>query len=133
MRSIPSLRWGKLWLEVSANTIRVLNEKYEEVAVHQRSYELAREPIIDWIKYLPAVTRKPYAFKYTAFFRTLPTVWQTYFNDCDIDEGKKMLNILSPIIVDGKLDQATIAMEYEGVTDADSFLAYYRRLTEPSK
>lgn len=44
-----------------------------------------------------------------------------------------MLNILSPIIVEGKLDQATIAIEYEGVKDADSFLAYYRRLTEPSK
>ena len=44
-----------------------------------------------------------------------------------------MLNVLSPIIVDSKLDQATIAMDYTGVKDADSFLAYYRRLTEPSK
>lgn len=129
----PAYNRCQVWLEVSADTIRVLNEKYEEVAVHQRRYELVGAPIIDWIKYLPAVTRKPYAFKYTAFFRTLPTVWQTYFNNCDIDESKKMLNILSPIIVEGKLDQATIAMEYEGVKDADSFLAYYRKLTEPSK
>ena len=128
----PAYNRCEVWLDISADTIRVLNEKYEEVAVHQRSYELAGQPLIDWMKYLPAVARKPFAFKYTSFFKTLPTVWQEYFNNCNIDESKKMLNILSPIIVAGKLDLATMAIEYTGVNDADSFLAYYRRLSEPS-
>ncbi len=129
----PAYNRCEVWLEISADEIRVLNEKYEEIAVHTRNYDLVGAPIIDWLKYLPAITRKPNAFKYTAFFQTMPIVWQEYFNSCGVDEGKKMLNVLSPIIVDGKLDQATIAMEHSGVTDADSFLAYYRKLTEPSK
>lgn len=44
-----------------------------------------------------------------------------------------MLNVLSPLIVDGKLNEATAAMELSGARDADSFLAYYRRLKEPVK
>ena len=119
--------------EISANEVRVLNEKYEEVAHHQRAYDLLKEPIIDWLKYLPAITRKPYAFKYTAFFKTLPTIWQEYFNGCDIDEGKKMLNVLAPIIIDGKLEYATEALKHEGVKDSQSFLTNYRRLTEPKE
>ena len=129
----PKYNRCEVWLDVSADTIRVLNEDYEVIVAHQRQYELIGEPLIDWTKYLPAITRKPYAFKYTAFFKTLPNVWQTYFNNCGIDESKKMLNALSPIIVEGNIDKATKAMEYSGVKDTDSFLAYYRKLSEPEK
>ena len=127
----PEYNRCEVWLEISANSIRILNEKYEVIAVHKRCYEILGKPIIDWIKYLPAITRKPNAFKYTEFFRTLPPVWQLYFNNCGVDDGKKMLNALAPIIIEGNLDKATIAMDHEGVKDADSFLAYYRRLIEP--
>lgn len=37
----------EVWLEISANIIHVLNEKYKEVAVHHRNYELVGQPIID--------------------------------------------------------------------------------------
>ena len=42
-----------------------------------------------------------------------------------------MLGVLSPLIVNGKLDEATAVMELSYVTDTDSFLASYRSLTEP--
>ena len=92
----------EMWLEISADDIRILNEKYEQVAIHKRFYELAKKPIIDWISYLPAISRKPNSFKYTEFFLSLPDIWQNYFNFADFDERKKMLNILTQIIIQDK-------------------------------
>lgn len=126
----PEYNRCEVWLEISAEEIRVLNEKYEEISVHERHYEVVKEAVIDWLKYLTAITRKPNAFKYTAFFKTLPTVWQAYFNDSDFDSGKKMLNVIAPLIAEGKLDDATAVMELTNVKDADSFLASYRSITE---
>jgi hypothetical protein len=123
----------EMWIEISADTVRVLNDKYEEVVVHKRCYDQATQPIIDWIKYLGAISRKPNSFKYTSFFKELPIVWQEYFNNADFDESKKMLNALAPIIIDGKLDDATITMEIGNIRDTDDFLASYRSLTEPTK
>ena len=122
----------EMWIEISADTVRVLNDKYEEVVVHKRCYDQATQPIIDWIKYLGAISRKPNSFKYTSFFKELPIVWQEYFNNADFDESKKMLNALAPIIIDGKLDDATITMEIGNIRDTDDFLASYRSLTEPT-
>ena len=129
----PEYNRCEMWLEISADDVRVLNDKYEEVIVHKRCYEQQTQPIIDWMKYLGAISRKPNSFKYTSFFKELPIVWQEYFNDADFDESKKMLNALTPIILDGKLDEATITMEIGTIRDTDDFLACYRSLTESTK
>lgn len=129
----PEYNRCEVWLEISADDIRILNEKYEEISTHQRHYEIVGEPIIDWLKYLTAITRKPNAFKYTAFFKTLPPIWQNYFNDSDFDSSKKMLTAIAPLIAEGKLDDATAVMELTNVKDADSFLASYRSITELNK
>ena len=128
----PEYKQCGMWLEISADEIRILNEKYEQVAIHKRFYELAKKPIIDWISYLPAISRKPNSFKYTEFFLSLPGIWQNYFNFAEFDERKKMLNILTPIIIQDKLDEATAVLELTEVNDTDSFLTAYRSLTEPS-
>lgn len=123
----------EMWLEISADNVRVLNNKYEEVVVHARCYGQQTEPIVDWLKYLGAIGRKPNAFRYTAFFKELPTIWQGYFNDADFDERKKMLNALTPIIIEGKLADATITMELGNIRNSDDFLACYRSLTESTE
>ncbi|MHC1694059.1 MAG: hypothetical protein AB9835_02030 [Eubacteriales bacterium] len=88
------------------------------------------EPVVDWIKYLTAISRKPKAFKYTQFFKELPIVWQEYSNRADYDDSKRMLSALTPIILDGKLDEATVALEVHEIHNVDEFLLIYRNLTE---
>lgn len=129
----PEYHRCEVWLEISAEEIRILNDKYEEVVIHKRRYGLETEPIVDWLKYLNAIGRKPNAFKYTSFFKSLPIVWQDYFRQADYDDQKQMLNVLTPIILDGKLDEATIAMELGDIKSTDEFLLTYRNLTEPPK
>ena len=82
----PEYNRCKLWLEIGANTIRVLDEKYREIVLHQGCYSVKTEPIIDWTKYLVAISRKPNSFRYTAFFKELPKVWQEYFKKADFDD-----------------------------------------------
>ena len=91
----PEYNRCELWLEIGADIIRVLDEKYREIVIHTRCYSVKTEPIIDWTKYLVAISRKPNSFRYTSFFKDeLPKVWQEYFNKADFDERKKMLNLL---------------------------------------
>lgn len=123
----------KMRLEISAEYVRVLNDKYEEVVVHKQFYGQKTEPVIDWLKYLGAISRKHNSFKYTSFFKGLPTVWEDYFNAADFDERKKMLNVLTPIILDDKLDEATITIKIGNIRDTEDFLACYRSLTESTK
>lgn len=126
----PQYHKCSLWLEITADKVRILNEKYEEIAEHKRYYGQQKQPIVDWIKYLDAISRKPNSFKYTPFFKELPKVWQEYFKYADFDDSKKMLNILTPIIIDGKMVEATIAMNKSNVNTPDDFLLSYRNLLD---
>ena len=120
----------ELWLEVNAEYIRILNEKYEQVGEHKRIYEQQGEPIVNWLNYLEAISRKPNSLRYTGFFKNLPDVWQKYFRECGYDERKKMFNALVPIIQEGHLDEATIVMQIAHIKDSDDFMACYRSMTE---
>jgi transposase len=130
----PPFASCEVWIELTAKHIRVLDEKYTEIAIHERKYEKLESPVIDWLAYLPAVAKKPNAFRYTEFFKTLPNIWQDYFNQNDYEKNKRMLSVLSPLIMSGNIADATCAIELalaNGKDDADSFLACYRSLTEP--
>ncbi|MGH4052528.1 MAG: IS21 family transposase [Clostridium sp.] len=125
----------EVWIESTANYVRILDEKYLEIAKHERKYILMDSPVIDWLKYLPAIVKKPNALRYTDFFKTLPETWQDYFNKGDYSKNRKMLTIISPMIISGNLVDATAAIELaleNGKDDADSFLACYRSITEPA-
>lgn len=131
--SNPSYPKEDLWIEITADEVRVLNEKYELITVHNRSYEVLTKPIVNWIEYLPAIVRKPFSFMHVEYFKTLPDIWQSYFKNNDRVENRKMLDVLVPLILESKLDLATTALEImnkNAPTDADSFLACYRSLTE---
>ena len=130
----PQFTQCEVWVEATAGRIRILDEKYSEIASHERCYEKLVSPVIDWIAYLPAIVRKPHALRYTEFFKTLPPIWQNYFTQGDYEKNKRMIAILSPLICSGNLEDATTAIEMAtacGTDDADSFLACYRKLTEP--
>ena len=128
----PEFNRCELWLEIGAENILVLDEKYREIVVHKRQYCVKTEPIIDWKKYLVAVSRKPNSFRYTSFFKELPEVWQIYFKQADFDERKKMLNILTPIILDEKLHEATTLLKTKKIKDAEDFRPSFRGLHDTS-
>ena len=126
----PEFNRCEVWREIGAENIRVLDEKYNEIVIHKRQYSQMTEPIIDWRKYLVAISRKPNSFRYTSFFKELPDIWQEYFKNSDFDERKKMLNILTPIILDNNLEEATNILETKSIKDSEDFLACYRRKTQ---
>ena len=126
----PEYAECEMWLEIGTSELRVLNENYEQVAVHRRKYEREVEPVIDFDNYIGTLSRKPRAFLNSPYFLTLPRLMQDYLNRCQYTELKKMLLTLVPIIQEGKLGDAAAVLELSTIRGADDFTAAYRALTE---
>jgi hypothetical protein len=120
----------EMWLEVGTSELRILNEKYEQVAVHKRKYGHAFEPNIDFENYLSALSRKPRAFLNSPYFPTLPQPVQRHLSNCQYADLKKMLLTLVPIIRCGKISDAAAVLELSTIRTTDDFTTAYRALTE---
>jgi len=128
--SSPEYAACELWLEVGVSELRVLNEKYEQVAVHPRQYAREIKPVIDFENYVGALSRKPRAFLSSPYFGTLPQAVQAHLKDCSYQELKKMLLTLVPIIREGRIGDAAAVLELSSIRDTDDFILAYRALTE---
>jgi len=95
----------------SSPELRVLNERYEQIAVHKRRYGREMEPIINFENYIGALSRKPRAFVDSPYFPTLPKPVQDHLRACTYPDLKKMLLTLVPIIRDGKITEASTVLE----------------------
>lgn len=129
--SSPEYAQKVLWLKVKANTIEIMDQEYHVIAVHPRLYGEQKESMI-WEPYLKLMAKRPTALKYTGFFKELPTAMQDYFNKCSPDEKKKSLNILLNMVKNTDIQTASKAFEESlnrDLTDADSVLAIYNRIT----
>ena len=126
----PEYRECEVWLEVGTSELRILNEKYEQVAAHKREYGPTYEPIIDFENYVGTLSRKPRAFISSPYFKTLPEVVQNHLKNCKYADLKKMLLTLVPIIREGKIGDAAAVLELSTIRSADDFAAAYRALTE---
>ena len=120
----------EMWLEAGTSEIRILNEKYEQVATHKRKYGHNVEPAIDFENYISALTRKPRAFLDSPYFLTLPATVQNHLQNCSYADLKQMLLTLVPIIRDGKIGDAAAVLELSTIRSADDFAIAYRALTE---
>ena len=120
----------EMWLEAGTAEVRVLNEKYEQIVVHERKYDHAFQPTIDFENYIGALSRKPRAFLRSPYFLTMPEPVQKHLNNCTYPELKKTLLVLVPIIRDGRLGDAASVLELSEIRSADDFVAAYRALTE---
>lgn len=120
----------EMWLEIGTSELRVLNEKYEQVAVHTRKYGHQFEPAIDFENYIGALSRKPRAFMNSPYFPTLPEAVQEHLKSCQYAELKKMLVTLVPIIREGKIGDAAAVLELQTIRTSDDFAAAYRAMTE---
>jgi hypothetical protein len=119
-----------MWLEIGANEIRILNDKYEEVARHKRKHKRAKEPIIAFENYVSELIRKPRAFIASPYFSTLPEAVQKHLKSLTYPELKKTLLFMLPIFEEDKIGDAAAVLELSTIRDADEFAAAYRALTE---
>jgi len=126
----PEYAECEMWLEVSVNELRVLNSKYEQIAVHNRKYGHGIQPTIDFENYIGALSRKPRAFLASPYFQTLPELIQIYLKNCGYADLKRMLLALVPIIREGKINDAAMVLELSTIRNSDDFSAAYRALTE---
>jgi hypothetical protein len=120
----------EMWLEIGTTELRVLNEKYEQVAVHKRKYGHQTEPAIDFDNYIGALSRKPRAFLNSPYFLTLPNAVQNHLKSCGYKDLKQMLLTLVPIIRNGKIGDAAAVLDLNTIRTADDFAIAYRALTE---
>ncbi len=120
----------EMWLEVGTSELRILNRKYEQVAVHKRVYNHKTEPVIDFENYVGALSRKPRAFLSSPYFPTLPEAVQKHLRACGYKDLKEMLLTLVPIIRDGRIGDAAAVLELLTIRTVDDFKASYRALTE---
>jgi transposase len=126
----PEYTECEMWLEIGESELRVLNERYEQVAIHARKYEHGFLPVIDFENYIGALSRKPRAFLNSPYFPTLPTSVQEHLKKCSYAELKKMLLALVPIIREGRIGDAAAVLELQTIRTADDFQTAYRALTE---
>ena len=126
----PEYAECEMWLEIGTSELRVLNEKYEQIVVHQRRYGDETEPIIDFENYIGTLSKKPRAFLSSPYFPTLPEVVQTYLKNCKYADLKQMLLTLIPIIREGKIGDAAAVIELSNPRNTDDFVIAYRALTE---
>jgi len=126
----PEYAECEMWLEVGANEIRILNERYECVATHIRKYGRQSDPEIKFAPYITSLVRKPRAFLKSPYFLTLPETVQNHLKNCAYQDLRKTLLMLLPIIQDDKLGDAAAVLELSEIRSPDDFAAAYRALTE---
>ena len=126
----PEYAKREVWLEVGANEIRILNEKYEYVVTHTRRHDKKRTPEIRFENYIPTLVKKPRAFMQSPFFQTLPETLKAHLQRLAYNDLKKTLLALMPILQDGKAGDAAAVLELSEIRNADDFLLAYRALTE---
>ena len=129
----PKYSECEMWLEIGTSELRILNENYEQIAVHERRYGKEIEPIINFDNYIGSLSRKPRAFLNSPYFSTLPQTIQEHLNACNRADLKKMLLTLVPIIRDGKIGDAEAVLELVEIKNTDDFEAAYRALTEDTR
>jgi len=126
----PQYPEREVWPEIGTSEIRVLNEKYEQIAAHKRKYAGDAAPVIDFENYVETLAKKPRAFLASPYFLTLPASVQEHLKKCAYPELKKMLLTLAPIIKEGRIGDAAAVLELAPIRDTDGFITAYRALTE---
>jgi hypothetical protein len=120
----------EVWLEIGTSELRVLNENYEQLAVHKRKYATEVTPLIDFENYVGTLARKPRAFLSSPYFATLPATVREHLRKIAYSELKKMLATLVPIIREGRIGDAAAVLELAEIRSTDDFIAAYKALTE---
>jgi transposase len=129
--SSPNLAQENVYLEITSDTVTILNTKYKPVVSHRRLYGKDGESM-DWLPYISLMAKRPTALKYTGFYQELPEVWQHYLSELPSEKKREALLTLNTMLQNHDISAAADALEIAlevGVKDADSILASYHKLT----
>lgn len=129
--SSPKLAQESVYLEITSDTITIMDTNYNPVVTHRRLYEKYGESM-DWLPYISLMARRPTALKYTGFYQELPGIWQNYLSGLPSEKKREALLTLNTILQKHDIEAATDALEIAlkaGAKDCDSILASYYRLT----
>lgn len=131
----PEYARDEVYIKATSDSVVILNQKYEKVVTHPRLYGKGLESM-DWLPYLKLMSQRPGAIKYTSFYSNLPDNWKKYLNAQDREGKRRGLVSLYTILKKHDMRTAEDALSFaisNGVNDADSILAAYRRLTSPAQ
>lgn len=106
----PRFANQKVLAGITYNRIDILSDNYEVIVNHERLYG-EESKSMKWQPYLYLMAKRPTALKYTTFYDQLPFKWQTYLEECTLEEKKKALQLLSDLLKDHSLETATEALE----------------------
>lgn len=126
----PEYAGRDLWLKAGAHIVEIMDQEYQTIVRHPRLYGQQVESMI-WGPYLKLMAKRPAAFKYTGFFKELPSTIQDYFTKCSYIEKKRSLNILLSMLQTGDMAAAEKAFAEscrKDLINADSLLAIYNHL-----
>jgi transposase len=129
--SSPKLAQETVYLEITSDTVTILDTKYNPVVTHRRLYEKGGESM-DWLPYISLMAKRPTALKYTGFYQELPEIWKNYLADLPAEKKREALLTLNTMLQKHDIAAAADALEIAlnvGVRDTDSILASYHRLT----
>lgn len=129
----PQYACQKVWVELGAYVVRILDENYREITRHSRLYGKKVSESMDWIPYLGALSRRPGALKYNGIYEMMPKVLRDYTDSADKSEQSKMLKQLAAITEESGFEKAIEALVESinrGVNDPDSVLAVARMIND---
>lgn len=129
--SSPKLAQENVYLEITSDTITIMDTRYNPVVTHPRLYTKHGESM-DWLPYIALMAKRPTALKYTSFYQQLPENWQGYLSGLPPEKKREALLTLNTMLQKHDITAAADALEVAlevGVKDTDSILASYHRLT----
>lgn len=131
----PKFAKEGIYIEITSDTISILDKKYNEIVTHKRIYDKNKKSM-DWLPYIELMSKRPTALKYTGFYDDLPLNWKKYLSDLDLDDKREALKTLNIILQRHDIPTAIEALEIalsNGVKDSDSVLSSYYSLTKKVK
>lgn len=81
----PKYATQRVYVEVTHDKLKVLNNHQELIMKHQRFYG-KQQISMKWTTYFHLLAKRPMAIKYSSVYQELPAVWQTYLEKCTIPE-----------------------------------------------
>jgi transposase len=129
--SSPDMAGCQVIVKVGAYDVDILDTNCNHIAAHKRLYGEEKESMY-WIPYLSLMAKRPTALKYTGLFNQLPLLLKDYFEECNYEQKKKALKLLSRMTVHSNMGKAVSAFETaikNGTSDTDSIWITYCRLS----
>lgn len=127
----PKFAQEQVYLEISSDSVSILDLKYNLVIIHPRMYGKNQDSM-NWLPYLSLMGKRPFALKYTGFYNELPEIWQNHLSGLPSEKMRDALLTLSSMLEKTDMSTATDALRATlegGVKDSASILATYSRLT----